>query len=280
MPSDTDQSPPDAAHALRWLVEMGADEIVLDAPVDRFSEAAKPKLQKTADAAAKPPLRPSAAAAPRPAPVGEGQLAPAEGARDAIAAASTANTIEELKQAVEDFDGCALKFTATNTVFADGNPKAEVMLIGEAPGVDEDRQGLPFVGASGQLLDRMLAHIGLNREENVYISNILFWRPPGNRSPTTAEIAACMPFVQRHIALVKPKLLMFLGGTAAKTMLDRTEGIMRLRGRWFNYRIDGIEEPVPAMPTLHPAFLLRQAAQKREAWRDLLAVKSKLLEFG
>lgn len=280
MASDTSPSPPDAMAALKWLTEMGADEIVLDAPVDRFAESAKTGLEKTPTRAAKPPLRPAPASAPRPAPVGEGQLAPAEGARDAIAAAAAANDIGELRKAVEEFDGCALKFTATKTVFADGNPDADIMLIGEAPGVDEDRQGRPFVGASGQLLDRMLIHIGLSRAENVYISNILFWRPPGNRSPTTAEIAACMPFVQRHIALVKPKLLMFLGGTAAKTMLDRTEGIMRLRGRWFNYRVEGIDEPIPAMPTLHPAFLLRQAAQKREAWRDLLAVKSKLLELG
>jgi len=152
------------------------------------------------------------------------------------------------------------------------------MLIGEAPGVDEDRQGVPFVGTSGQLLDKMLAATGLSRTENVYITNILFWRPPGNRSPTTAEIAACMPFVKRHIELVKPKVLMFLGGTAAKTMLDTTEGIMRLRGRWFNYEVEGLETPVPALPTLHPAFLLRQAAQKKEAWRDLLALKSKLLD--
>ena len=152
------------------------------------------------------------------------------------------------------------------------------MLIGEAPGVDEDRLGLPFVGASGQLLDKMLATIGLSRAENVYISNILFWRPPGNRSPTTAEIAACMPFVQRHIELVKPKVLVFLGGTAAKTMLDTTDGIMRLRGRWFNYDAEGLETSIPALPILHPAFLLRQPAQKQEAWRDLLTLKSKLLD--
>ncbi|HAT36573.1 MAG TPA: uracil-DNA glycosylase, partial [Rhodospirillaceae bacterium] len=249
-------------------------------PVDRFAESAKPAPKKTSDQAAKPPLQETPPPAPRPAPVGEGQLAPSEGARDAKEAAAGAKNIEELKLAVENFDGCALKFTATNTVFADGNPSADIMLIGEAPGVDEDRQGLPFVGVSGQLLDRMLTHIGLSRKENVYISNILFWRPPGNRSPTTAEIAACMPFVERHIELMNPKLLMFLGGTAAKTMLDKTEGIMRLRGRWFNYQIEGVEDPIPAMPTLHPAFLLRQGAQKREVWRDLLAVKSKLLELG
>lgn len=272
MPSKNGLSRSDALSALQWLHAMGADEVTLDAPVDRFAEPPPPVPITTPTPTSKP------VAAPRPAPVGPRQIAPSEGAKDALEAATAANSIADLKTAVENFDGCALKFTATNTVFADGNPEADVMLIGEAPGVDEDRQGVPFVGTSGQLLDKMLAATGLSRTENVYITNILFWRPPGNRSPTTAEIAACMPFVKRHIELVKPKVLMFLGGTAAKTMLDTTEGIMRLRGRWFNYEVEGLETPVPALPTLHPAFLLRQAAQKKEAWRDLLALKSKLLD--
>lgn len=276
MATNGGQSQTNAGAALQWLIAMGAEEATLDEPVDRFAEPS-PIPDKTPEAG---PQLATPAILARPAPVGHSQLAPSEGARDALTAAQGANSIEELKSAIENFDGCALKFTATNTVFADGNPEAEIMFIGEAPGVDEDRQGRPFVGASGQLLDKMLSHIDLSRAKNVYISNVLFWRPPGNRSPTTAEIAACMPFVRRHIELVKPKILILLGGTAAKTILDKTEGIMRLRGRWFDFQIEGLENPILALPTLHPAFLLRQAAQKREAWRDLLTLKTKLLEAG
>ena len=165
--------------------------------------------------------------------------------------------------------------TATNTVFADGNPEAPLMLIGEAPGAEEDRQGLPFVGRSGQLLDRMLAAIGLDRT-GCYISNIVNWRPPGNRTPNGNEIAICMPFIERHVALARPRLLVFLGGTAAKTMLGRSEGITRLRGRWFNYEAPGLPGPIPALATFHPSYLLRTPGQKREAWRDFLSIKEKL----
>ena len=261
--------------ALRWHVEMGIDEVIEDQPVDRYAAVAEPAIMVSAQ-------KPAAAVAhpPRQAPPGAGQpLAPAEGARDAIAVAAGAQNIGDLRERLEAFEGCALKFTATNTVFADGDPSADLMLIGEAPGVDEDRQGLPFVGASGQLLNLMLAALGRPREA-VYISNVLFWRPPGNRSPTAAETAACLPFVRRHVELVKPKILVFLGGSSAKTMLDRSEGIMRLRGKWFDYTSDGLDTPIPAMPTFHPAFLLRQPAQKREAWRDFLAIDEKLREMA
>jgi len=274
-----DAAPHDALDALRWLADMGADEMIGVAPVDRYAAArasrARPAPQQAAPPAAAPPVRPAVAAAP-------GLIAPSQGAQDARDAANAAGSIEELRACLEAFDGCALKFTATNTVFADGSPDADVMLIGEAPGVDEDRQGLPFVGASGRLLDRMLAGIGLSRREKgpagVYISNIIFWRPPGNRSPTAAEVAACVPFVHRHIALVRPKILVFLGGTAAKTMLDRPEGIMRLRGRWYDLAVPGLERAIPSLPTFHPAYLLRSPAQKREAWCDLLSLKEKLIE--
>jgi DNA polymerase len=174
---------------------------------------------------------------------------------------------------MQRFEGCALKDTATNLVFGDGNPKAPVMFIGEAPGADEDRQGLPFVGVSGQLLDRMLAAIGLDRG-GAYITNILPWRPPGNRKPTTAEITSCLPFIERHIALVAPRILVLVGGTAASTLLDRSEGITKLRGRWLNYRRPGLE--IATMPMYHPAFLLRQSGLKREAWHDLLEIKNRL----
>jgi uracil-DNA glycosylase len=187
----------------------------------------------------------------------------------------TASSIEVLREELKAFEGCALKRTAMNLVFADGNPAAPVMLVGEAPGEDEDRQGLPFVGVSGKLLDRMLATIGLDRS-NVYISNILFWRPPGNRSPTDAEIAACLPFAERHIALVQPKVLVLLGGVAAKSLLRTKEGITRLRGRWTDYtphlgRADTV--PIRCLPIYHPAYLLRQPGTKRQAWADLLLLK-------
>lgn len=189
-----------------------------------------------------------------------------------------ADSLEALREELNHFEGCPLRHTAMNLVFSDGNPKASVMLIGEAPGEDEDRQGKPFVGVSGQLLDRMLAAGGLDRSQ-VYISNILFWRPPGNRAPTDAEIAACLPFTERHIALVKPKLIVLLGGVAAKSLLRTKEGITRLRGRWVDYTLPlghEINESIPCLPTYHPAYLLRQPSAKRQAWSDMLLLISKL----
>ncbi|MBM3549870.1 MAG: uracil-DNA glycosylase, partial [Alphaproteobacteria bacterium] len=200
---------------------------------------------------------------------------PALVAQDAKALAADCKTVAELEQAVRLYEGCGLKKTATNTVFADGNPQARLMLVGEAPGADEDRQGKPFVGLSGKLLDRMLAAIGYDRG-SAYITNILFWRPPGNRQPTPQEIQQCLPFVLRHVELVNPAVLVLLGGTSAKTMLNQTEGIMRLRGRWFEYKIDESLPVIPALATYHPAYLLRSPGQKREAWRDFLALKLKL----
>lgn len=265
--------------ALRWQLEAGADEAIGDTPIDRYAVSAKAAAAKAAlkeRPAAPPPAAPPPPPPQRtPRPLASAD-AEAESARE-IAAACT--TLAALKAAVEAFDGCALKETATNTVFADGDPTSDVMFIGEAPGAEEDRQGLPFVGVSGQLLDRMIAYIGLTRggtgRGGAYISNMLFWRPPGNRNPTPAEIAACLPFVYRHIELAGPKVLVFVGGTSAKTMLETTTGIMRLRGRWHDFTLpNGIT--LPAMPTFHPAYLLRSPAGKREAWRDLLAIQAKL----
>jgi DNA polymerase len=266
--------------ALRWQLEAGADETIGAAPVDRYAVAAQAAAHGVSPASAAPAPVPASAPpvaprAPAPRPLASSD-AEVESARE-IAANCT--TLAELRAAVEAFEGCALKETATNTVFADGDPAADVMFIGEAPGADEDRQGLPFVGVSGQLLDRMIQWIGLKRGEagraGAYISNMLFWRPPGNRNPTPAEIAACLPFVYRHIELAGPKVLVFVGGTAAKTMLGTTTGIMRLRGRWHDFVLpNGIT--LPAMPTFHPAYLLRSPAGKREAWRDLLAIQRTL----
>lgn len=198
---------------------------------------------------------------------------------DARAIANAARTLEELQAAIAAFEGCTLKRTAKNTVFADGNPASRVMVIGEAPGADEDRLGKPFVGVSGQLLDRMLGFIQLKRETDFYITNILPWRPPGNRTPTSGEIATCLPFIERHIALVNPKMIILAGGVAAKTIFQTSEGIMKLRGRWFDYRPAVLDASVPTMAIFHPAYLLRSPAQKREAWRDLLAIRRKLDEL-
>lgn len=286
--------------ALMWHLDVGADEAIADEPTD-WTQATARALQARAEArarmeAAPPPSEPPAgrpmpppgagsassgqrpATSFRPLPPSGAALPPASAAEaDARTRAAQAGTLEELKAALAAFDGCALKHTAMSLVFADGNPLARIMLVGEAPGEDEDRQGLPFVGVSGRLLDRMLAWIGLDRRSDdpsraVYITNILPWRPPGNRSPTTAEIVACQPFIERHIALVNPDILVLLGGTSAKTLLARSEGITRLRGRWFDYT-PAAGRSIPALPLYHPAYLLRSPIQKRDAWRDLLALK-------
>jgi DNA polymerase len=213
---------------------------------------------------------------PKPAPVLDGGLSAAiEAAR---AAAAAADSLAALRDAVMAFDGCILKKTATNTVFADGVPDGGLMLVGEAPGADEDRLGRPFVGVSGQLLDRMLAAIGRSRETNAYITNTLFWRPPGNRKPTDNEIAICRPFVERHIALVRPRLLVLVGGTASAAMLPGSPGITRLRGQWLTLEVSGVPAPVQAIAMYHPSFLLRSPERKREAWADLLSIKSRLEE--
>jgi len=252
--------------ALAWQVECGADEAIAEIPtvwLDLASPAAMPGKPAVKRATVTPLVT-----APVPL-LGTGETSMA--AREAAAAAPD---LAALRAALAAFEGCALKHTATNLVFADGNPASSLMVIGEAPGEDEDRQGLPFVGVSGKLLDRMLAAIGFDRG-NTYITNILPWRPPGNRNPTPAEIAACLPFVQRHIALVKPRVLALVGGTAAKALLGTQEGITRLRGRWCEYTgPDGTI--IPAMALFHPAYLLRSPAQKREAWRDLLLLKEKM----
>lgn len=193
---------------------------------------------------------------------------------DARAVAARADTLDALKAALTGYDGCTLKVTATQLVFARGNPEARVMVVGEAPGREEDIAGAPFVGPSGQLLDRMLGAIGLGPDD-VYISNVVFWRPPGNRKPTDAEIAACRPFAERHIALVKPEFLVLAGGIAAQSMLRVNDGITALRGRWGEFTPGG-GAPIPALPIYHPAFLLRRPQEKARAWEDLLSLKARL----
>ncbi len=262
--------------ALEWQLEMGADEALSETARDRFAEAAaSAKTQRAAvatTAATMQSARPDLSTKQTSPLVG-----PEEVQASARQMAQAAGDLSALQSALESFEGCDLKTTASNLVFADGNPESRVMMIGEAPGRDEDRQGLPFVGVSGQLLDLMLAAIGLDRT-GVYITNILFWRPPGNRTPTPAEVAVCMPFVERHIELVNPSHLMFLGGLSAKTLMGRSEGITRLRGIWSKFFLSNIANPIPALATLHPAYLLRQPAQKRLAWRDFLSFSRALAD--
>ncbi|MBL6933541.1 MAG: uracil-DNA glycosylase [Rhodospirillales bacterium] len=278
---------------MRWYLDAGVDETISDAPVDRFTAAeqsavfasqAEPDAAKASQAvpdAAKPsPGKSDKAGKPQDQKPRQDNTLPqgAEAAiHTAVSLASAANSVEELRSALESFDGCPLRKTATNLVFVDGNPAAKILFVGEGPGADEDLQGLPFVGPGGQLLDRMLASIGLDRQ-SVLISNTVFWRPPGNRTPTTAEIAICMPFVERLIDVVDPDILIALGGAAAKTLLAQSQGIGRLRGKWFPYSSPRLPRPIDAMAMFHPAYLLRSPGQKREAWRDMLMLKQKLTE--
>jgi uracil-DNA glycosylase family 4 len=247
---------------LRWYVAMGIDEAIGDTPQDRLAPPAPRRSEVSLSAAPSP-------AVSVPAAIGSG-------AATARKLAEAAATLGELEAAIASFDGCALRRTATHTVFADGTPHAPVMIIGEAPGADEDRIGRPFVGRSGQLLDRMLATIGLERQRNVYITNVLFWRPPGNRKPTDDEIAACLPFVWRHIALNAPQLVVLCGGTATSALLGRREGITRLRGRWFDLVVPGLGHAIHTLTTYHPSFLLRAPVRKSESWHDFLELQSKI----
>jgi len=270
----------DARAMLRWLVDAGADEALEEAPVDRFAVAPSPEpvIQSPVRIVDAPARKPAIPAPERIPPRAQAAAAPTAGVTSAKAIAAQCHTLDELRTAVAAFDGCALKQTAKHTVFSDGNPDAPVMLIGEAPGRDEDLQGLPFVGRSGQLLDRMLASIGLSRAAGAYITNVIFWRPPGNRTPTPEEAAICDPFVRRHIELKQPKVLVLLGATPVKHLLNLEEGITRVRGRWSTYTTS--QQSIPALATFHPAYLLRQPIAKRLVWQDLQSLRSRLRETG
>lgn len=258
----------------------GVDAALSETSVNHFAAARQDALPQQQSPA--PTKNPATAAATAPVAAqfrrqklatqipGDSQVASAR------EAAHNAQTLEELKAQLEAFDGCPLKFTAKSTCFADGTPGSALMLIGEAPGRDEDIQGLPFVGRSGQLLNRMLTAIGLERKQ-VYIANTIPWRPPGNRTPTPMESELCRPFIDRQIELAQPEILAALGGPAAKSLTGAKEGILRLRGNWRVYRTAGDME-IPVMPTLHPAYLLRTPSQKKLAWNDFLMVKMRLKE--
>ncbi len=271
MPLPDAKHPVNTEELLRFYADAGHDEPLTDEPVDRFAEQAKPAPAQMARPETTPRSAPAQPAPPQrtPAAVPDEQQA-----MRARSLAREAKTIEELHEALAAFDGCNLKATAKNLVFADGNPQAPVMFVGEAPGRDEDLQGLPFVGRSGQLLDRMLAAIGLDRT-SAYISNVIPWRPPGNRDPSPLETEICRPFIERHIELVAPKVLVTLGNPSTKLLLQTQTGIMRMRGKWAEHATaDGAK--IPTMPTLHPAYLLRNPAHKKLAWRDFLEIKLRL----
>nr|WP_244313759.1 uracil-DNA glycosylase [Stappia sediminis] len=276
-----------------FYIGAGVNGMVDEDAVDAFAyvetQAKRPATGTSHDA---PPMRPAAAAMPMQRPAPAAQSAPATpptqpgmapsvpGDENIVAAreaAASAETLEDLHRILASFEGCNLKRTAKNLVFADGGPQARVMFVGEAPGREEDIQGLPFVGRSGQLLDRILAAIGLDRQ-SVYIANVVPWRPPGNRTPSPQETEICKPFIKRQIELVDPDVLVFLGGASAKALLGVTDGILRLRGRWMTY--DTGKRQIRAIATLHPAYLLRNPAQKRLAWRDFLAIRAALEEGG
>jgi uracil-DNA glycosylase family 4 len=263
---------PTVQQLLAFYLEAGVDCALTDEPVNRLADP---------DVAPAPPkAEPREAAVPRtlmqapvPAPRADAVLAPEVAISSAREAARTAPTLEALRALLENFDGCALKHTATRLVFADGNPQARVMFVGEAPGRDEDIEGLPFVGRSGKLLDRMIAAIGLDRSK-AYIANVIPWRPPGNRTPTPQETQICLPFIQRQIELVNPDVLVTLGNPSTQTLLQTREGIMRTRGKWFDY--DTGTRTIRAIATFHPAYLLRSPSYKRMSWQDLRAIAKAL----
>jgi uracil-DNA glycosylase family 4 len=265
---------PSVAQLLAFYLEAGVDCALADEPVNRLID---PDIAPSAREAAPAPTARSmpVKAMAAPLPVTRGELPPAPEAAIASAreAATTAPTLDALRALLETFDGCALKHTATRLVFADGNPQARVMFVGEAPGRDEDIEGLPFVGRSGKLLDRMIAAIGLDRS-SAYIANVIPWRPPGNRTPTPQETQICLPFIRRQIELVDPDVLVTLGNPSTQALLGTREGIMRSRGKWVDY--DTGNRTIRAIATFHPAYLLRSPSYKRMAWQDLRAIAKAL----
>src|ERR1700722_6379604 len=264
----TPESAPTVRELLAFYLEAGVDCALTEEPANRLAD---PGLEPVASETAPP--KPVRTAAPVPAARVEAAQAPEAAIVSAREAARTAPTLEALRALLEDFDGCALKSTATRLVFSDGNPKARIMFVGEAPGREEDLEGLPFVGRSGKLLDRMIAAIGLDRTK-AYIANVIPWRPPGNRTPTPQETQICLPFIQRQIELVNPDVLVTLGNPSTQTLLGSREGIMKTRGRWFDY--DTGSRTIRALATFHPAYLLRSPSYKRMAWQDLRSVAKAL----
>ena len=271
--------PNEKAAILQWYQEMGVSDLVSEEAVDKTQQP----IQKFKPIAPTSRPQPQSKVVPKNTTTAKPSSMFQDSAPDTPdstrALAQTAQSLAELRQIMQSFEGCALKKTARNLVFGDGNPKAEVMLIGEAPGADEDQAGLPFVGRSGKLLDKMMATIGLDRT-TFYISNIIPWRPPGNRPPTTSETAICLPFIDHHIALVNPKIIVLVGGTAAKSLLGSTDGITNLRGKFAPYHSLSASQDFETFAIYHPAYLLRSPGQKRRAWHDMIVLKHRLQELG
>ncbi|MDX1975812.1 MAG: uracil-DNA glycosylase [Rickettsiales bacterium] len=261
---------------LEWYLEAGVDEAIDETPVNHFVPLAiEPHAPQAAAASAATHQAPRTSSS-----TASLQHSPSAAAHVARTLADQCTSIAELEAAVRAFDGCGIKKSSTHTVFADGNPSAAVMFIGEAPGAEEDKKGIPFCGPSGQLLDHMLAAIGLDRVHNAYISNTIFWRPPGNRQPSNEETTTCLPFVEKHIALVNPKLLVLCGGVATTSLLQKEQSISRLRGKLYDYSNGYMNTPIKCAVIYHPSYLLRQPGQKRLAWADLLMVKNYLLSLS
>jgi uracil-DNA glycosylase family 4 len=285
----TPERTPTPRELLAFYLEAGVDCALSEVPIDRLAEdAAIEERGAPVNAAPRPLLRSSGTSQPpanslarqglsSEAPTLRGDAAPAPdvAVSSAREAARTAATLDELRGLLQAFDGCALKFTATQLVFADGNPQARIMFVGEAPGRDEDLEGRPFVGRSGKLLDLMIGAIGLNRS-SVYIANVIPWRPPGNRTPTPQETQICLPFIQRQIELVNPDIVVTMGNPSTQTLLKTRDGIMKTRGKWINY--DTGTRTVRALPTFHPAYLLHSPSYKRLAWQDFRAIKKALAD--
>ncbi len=265
--------------ALEWYVEAGVTSLLAEEPRNFFAEkhpAAQQPAVRATNTSVEMPKTPSVKPA-APASVSASLSEAIVRARDE---ADKAKTLEELREAVQKFDGCALKKTANKTVFSDGNPETRVMLIGEAPGADEDREGIPFCGMSGQLLDKVLLSIGRDRKTGFYITNTIFWRPPGNRKPTPEELAMCEPFLEKHIALVNPKILLLVGATAVQAVLKNNDSMGRLRGKGFTYRNRYMEQDTQVMVTYHPSFLLRSPLNKRQAWEDMLLFNERINQLS
>ena len=280
---------PEIIDLLKFHIEADCADVLDDMPVNHFAEAEPASPEHATPEHATPETKGPAAhaglqegAAPLTPPVTRAvvtaQINPAapqnSAAGDSATLAKTATTLDELAAALESFEGCGLKKTAKSTVFSDGVSSARIMLVGEAPGQDEDRTGKPFVGRSGQLLDAMMATIGLSRASNLYIANVIPWRPPGNRAPSVGELETCKPFILRQIELVAPEIIVLVGGTSAKTLLNTETGITRLRGKWQTLEIGGRD--IPALPFFHPAYVLRRPETKIDVWADLCALKQKL----
>jgi uracil-DNA glycosylase family 4 len=268
----------DARELLAFYLDAGADALIGEEPVDRMADEAPPPPMANGQGARaedSPTLDRLQRSGPPPAGEAKALVAPDVAAMAAREATKTAAGLDELRALLENFEGCSLRNTATQLVFADGNPQGRVMFVGEAPGHEEDISGRPFVGRSGKLLDRMIEAIGLDRTK-VYIANVVPWRPPGNRTPTPQETAICLPFIRRQIELANPDILVCLGGPSMQTLLGTKDGITRMRGRWFPF--DTGTREIRAMATFHPAFLLRSPLQKRLSWRDFLAIKKALAQ--